>query len=104
MKENVLIRLRADLADAGLARDGGAAEPEDHFAALCEVMRHLIRDGSDDAAVRKQKKFFFQYLQPWYKSFCDSVIISADTNFYKHAARLAGAFLDVESKSFELDQ
>jgi len=104
MKENVLVRLRSDLADAGLARDSEAAELEDHFAGLCEVMRHLIHEGSDDVAVRKQKMFFLQYLQPWYKSFCDSVIISADTNFYKRAARLAGAYLDVESESFELDQ
>jgi len=104
MKENVLVRLRAELAAAGLARDSGAAELEDHFAGLCEVMRHLIYSGSDDVAVQKQKMLFLHYIKPWYQSFCDSVIISVNTNFYKHAARYARAFLDVEGESFELDQ
>ena len=58
MKENVLVRLRAELAEMGLERDQGAAEYEDHFSGLCEVMRHLIGAGSSDAAAQKQKCFF----------------------------------------------
>ena len=103
MKENVLVRLRDELSEIGLAREQGAAEYEDHFSALCDVMRHLIFFDSN-VAVQKQKMFFLQYLKPWYESFCDSVIASANTNFYKYAARFAKAFLDVESESFELDQ
>jgi len=103
MKENALVRLRAELSEMGLARERGAAEYEDHFSALCDVMRHLIFFDSN-VAVQKQKTFFLTYLKPWYQSFCDSVIISANTNFYKHAVRFAKAFLDVEDASFELDQ
>ena len=104
MKENVLVRLRAELAAMGLARDQGAAEYEDHFSGLCEVMRHLIPLGSGDAAVQKEKIFFMQYIVPIYARFCDAVTASPNTNFYKPVARFTKAFLDVEAGSFEIAQ
>jgi len=104
MKESVLVRLRAELAAMGLERDQGAAEYEDHFSGLCEVMRHLIHLGSDDAAVQEQESFFLGYLVPCYASFCDAVTASPNTNFYKQVARFTKAFLDVESESFEIAQ
>ncbi len=103
MKENVLVRLRAELAALGLERDQGAAEYEDHFSALCEVMRHLIFFASD-VAVQKQKTFFMGYLVPSYARLCDAVTASPNTNFYKYVARFTRAFLDVESESFEIAQ
>lgn len=104
MKENVLVRLRAELAAEGLERDRGVAEYEDHFSGLCEVMRHLIDLGSGDVAVQKQKNFFLGYLYPCYASFCAAVTASPNTNFYKHVARFTKAFLDVETASFEIAQ
>ncbi len=101
MKENVLVRLRADLAALGLAREAGAAEYEDHFSGLCEVMRHLIFFGPD-VAVQKQKSFFLRYLVPSYAIVCDAAIASPNTNFYKYVARFTRAFLDVETESFGL--
>lgn len=103
MKENVLVRLRAELAAMGLERDPRAVEYEDHFAGLCEVMRHLIFFASD-VAVQKQKSFFMRYLVPCYAKFCDAVTASPNTNFYKHVARFTKAFLDVETASFEIAQ
>ena len=102
MKENVLVRLRAELAAMGLERDQGAAEYEDHFAGLCEVMRHLIGAGSSNAAAQKQKCFLLAYVAPWYVGFCAAVMASPNTNFYKHVAIFTKAFLDVERDSFEL--
>ena len=40
--EALLGALRADLAALGLSRREASREPEDHIAALCEAMRHLI--------------------------------------------------------------
>ena len=100
-KENVLVRLRAELAEIGLQREQGAAEYEDHFSALCEVMRHLIFFDSN-AAVQKQKSFFLRYLVPCYAIVCEAAIASPNTNFYKHVARFTKAFLDVETESFDI--
>ena len=104
MKESVLVRLRAELAAMGLGREQSAAEYEDHFSGLCEVMRHLIYLGSDDAAVHEEKIFFMRYLNNSYSRFCDAVTASPNTNFYKHVARFTKAFLDVEAESFEIAQ
>ncbi len=104
MKENVLVWLRTELAALGLERDQSAAEYEDHFSGLCEVMRHLIGAASSGAAVQKQETFFTRYLVPCYSSFCDAVTASPNTDFYKYVGRFTKAFLDVESESFEIAQ
>ncbi len=103
MKENVLVRLRAELAALGLERKPRAAEYEDHFSGLCEVMRHLIALASD-GAVQKQKTFFMGYLRPCYAGLCAAGIASPNSNFYKYVARFTKAFLDVEAESFEIAQ
>ena len=101
MKENVLVRLRAELTAMGLTRGLGAAEYEDHFSALCEVMRHLILS-PPDAALQIQQSFFLAYVVPFYARFCDAAMATPNTNFYKHVARFTKAFLDVETESFAL--
>jgi len=102
MQERVLVRLRDSLTEMGLAKNQSAAEYEDHFSGLCEVMRHLIVAGSSDVAVQEQKAFFMEYIAFWYAEFCAAVMASPDTNFYKHVAVFAKAFLDVEVGSFEM--
>src|SRR5206468_10638170 len=61
-REKILARLRGELAGWGLARSGGAHEPEDHMAGLFDVMRHLISLGSEDAALQMQQGFFDRYI------------------------------------------
>ena len=102
MQERVLVRLRQALAEMGLAKHSSAAEYEDHFSGLCEVMRHLIAAGSGDVAVQEQKTFFMGYVVSWYAVFCAAVMASPNTNFYKHVAVFTKAFLDVEGGSFEM--
>ena len=102
MKQRVLLRLRGDLAELGLAKHGSAPEYEDHFSGLCEVMRHLIAAGSSDAALRQQEVFFSNYVAPCYAGFCAAVTDSPNTNFYKTVGRFAKAFLDLEVDAFEM--
>jgi TorA maturation chaperone TorD len=101
-REKILVRLRTELAELGLSRVPGAHEPEDHFAGLLDVMRHLILQGSDDAALQKQQAFFTRYLQPSYKGFCDAICASPRSNFYTHVARFASAFFVVEAEALKV--
>jgi TorA maturation chaperone TorD len=99
----ILARLRGELVQMGLQRSPSAHEPEDHFAALCDVMRHLIIAGSPgDVAVQEEKAFFEAYIRPGYPGFCDAILASQNTNFYKPVARFAQAFLSVEVESFAM--
>jgi TorA maturation chaperone TorD len=101
-KERVLVALRDELPTLGLGRAGEAHEPEDHFAALCEVMRHLVAAGSTDAALHRQRKFFTRYIGPAYNRLLEQVFISDSANFYKSVARFTKAFFDIEAAALEM--
>jgi TorA maturation chaperone TorD len=100
--ERELVALREALAELGLGRSESTHEPEDHFAALCEAMRHLVAAGSDDAALQRQKKFFTRYMQRAYNPLTERVMASAKTSFYGYVARFTRAFCDVEAASLDM--
>jgi TorA maturation chaperone TorD len=99
-REKMLVRLKSDLATMGLAKAGGAPEPEDHIASLCEVMRHLISQGQDDAALQKQ--FFERYIAPFFPRFCSAVGSCGKARFYRHVSRFAQAFFMVETEVLKM--
>jgi len=101
-RERIVVALRDELAELGLARTGATHEPEDHFAAVCEIMRHLIGVGSTDAALQLQKKFFASYMNRAYNPLTNQVMASKKTSFYKYVARFTKAFCDVEAASLEM--
>jgi TorA maturation chaperone TorD len=100
-REKILVRLKAELARFGLARSQTSHEPEDHFAGLFDVMRHLISTGSEDAAVQ-QRDFFDRFIAGSYNGFCRAISASEKSNFYKHVAHFAEAFLVVESEAMKV--
>jgi TorA maturation chaperone TorD len=101
-RERIVVALRDEWRELGLIRTGDTHEPEDHIAALCEVMRHLASRGSDDQAIGRQKQFFLRYIQPAYIQLTDEILSTAATQFYKDVARVTRVFFDVESQSFEM--
>jgi TorA maturation chaperone TorD len=100
-REKILVRLRGELSALGLARQQGVHEPEDHMAGLFDVMRHLISTGSEDAAAQ-QRQFFERYIAGSYEAFCAAASASEKSNFYKHVARFAQAFLYVENEALKV--
>lgn len=101
-RERVVVALRDELRELGLVRTGDTHEPEDHIAALCEVMRHLVSLGSDDHAIGRQRQFFMRYISTAYIQLTDAILGTAATQFYKDVARVARVFFDIESQSFEM--
>lgn len=102
-RERILVALRDELAALGLARRGGVHEPEDHIAGLCEVMRHLVSQGSTDASLRTQRAFFDRFIRAGYEGLCDAIAAEPGLSpFYRAVGALARAFLQIESRAFEL--
>ncbi|MEW5863702.1 MAG: molecular chaperone TorD family protein [Pseudomonadota bacterium] len=99
--DNPLVELRDQLARWGIARREGANEPEDHVAAVCEVMRFAI--AVQQRPLQEQGVFFRRYVYRGASRFCDAVTASEKAHFYRHAARLFRAFLEVEREAFEMD-
>ncbi|HWI35568.1 MAG TPA: molecular chaperone TorD family protein, partial [Burkholderiales bacterium] len=98
--ETPLAHLRSELAALGLARRSDAGEPEDHIAALCDVMRHLIAEQQVDLAV--QKRFFDRWIRPNFESLCAAIERSELGSFYKSAGRLGKTFFSLEQSAFEM--
>jgi TorA maturation chaperone TorD len=104
--ERLVVALRDQLRELGLQRSHESHEPEDHLAALLEVMRHLIverivqRESGSQTGF--QIDFFSGYIQQAYPSLTEAVLRSEGVDFYKHVARLTRAFLDVETQSFNM--
>jgi TorA maturation chaperone TorD len=99
------VRLQRDLAELGLAHKPDNPEPEDHFAALFDVMRVLVAGGAGrgPATLAEQRRFFDDHLAPGARGFLAAVQASPDANYYRRVAQLAAAFLELEAQSFELD-
>jgi len=101
-REHTLVELRDELAGLGLARQPGVTQPEDHLAALLDVMRHLAGRGTGDAEINTQRRFFTRYLDPWFERFGAEVAIAGDAGFYGAAAEMLMAFCLVERQAFSL--
>lgn len=94
-----LAALRGELARLGLGRRAGVHEPEDHIAALCDTMRHLIAQQKDLAL---QRGFFSRWIRPTAEPLCGAIERSDKTAFYKPVARFANAFFALEHAAFEM--
>jgi TorA maturation chaperone TorD len=97
--EAPLVQLRAELAGLGLGRREHASEPEDHIAALCDTMRHLIAQKRELA---EQSSFFKRWIAPSAEQLCDAIERHPATAFYKALGRFAAAFLLIEQSAFEM--
>jgi TorA maturation chaperone TorD len=97
--EMPLATLRGELAALGLARQEGVHEPEDHIAALCDTMRHLIATQRD---LVEQKRFFDRWIAPAAAPLCNAIDNDAATIFYRRVSRFARRFFDIEQSAFEM--
>nr|WP_217706863.1 molecular chaperone [Vibrio campbellii] len=98
MMEKPLAEIRHDLELLGFERDENVKEPEDHIAALCEVMSMLTGEEED-----LQQAVFNKHIAPWFNSFTQQLENAQSANFYKPAAQLCEAFLTLEQVRFSVN-
>ncbi|MCR9521360.1 molecular chaperone [Vibrio alginolyticus] len=98
MMEKPLAEIRHDLELLGFERDENVKEPEDHIAALCEVMSMLTGEEED-----LQQAVFNKHIAPWFNSFSQQLENAESANFYKPAAQLCEAFLTLEQVRFSVN-
>ena len=95
LMERPLGRLRDDLAALGFQRQEGVTEPEDHVAALCEVMAILIDDGS---SLDTQSHFFERHIADWMERFFIDLSEAESAVFYRALGRFGAAFVSLEKR------
>ncbi len=96
LMERPLGILREELSALGISRQDRVREPEDHIAALCEVMALLI--GDPDCAGERQGAFFVRHLAPWAGRFFDDLERAATARFYRQVGRLGRHFIELEQQ------
>lgn len=96
LMEKPLSILRDDLAALGFERDESVVEPEDHVAALCEVMSLLISD--EDVTEETQTIFFEKHMSPWMDRFFNDLSEAESAVFYRAVGRFGSAFLNLEKQ------
>ncbi|WP_076541403.1 molecular chaperone [Shewanella sp. UCD-KL21] len=97
LMDKPLALLRQDLMQLGFAREEDVKEPEDHVAALCEVMGTLILE----APGYRQLAFYQRHIGSWVERFCDTLAQTPSAAFYVPVAQLAKAFFVIEANEFE---
>jgi TorA maturation chaperone TorD len=98
--ETPLAELRGVLAGLGLGRHTDATEPEDHIAALCDVMRHLIAE--QKRGLEEQKRFFERWIWPIVPPLCGAIEKAEGVTLYKSVARLLLEVCTLEHRAFEM--
>ncbi len=95
LMERPLGRLRDDLLALGFQRDPDVHEPEDHVAALCEVMQLLILEGQSH---EQQAHFFNTHMSGWAQRFFNDLSQAKSAVFYRAVGRFGISFIDLEAR------
>lgn len=91
-----LVPLRSDLISLGIVRQTDNHEPEDHAAALCEVMAMISREGSG-SNIATQAGFFQQHIAPWMGIFFQDLQSARSAAFYRAVGLFGSRFLAFEA-------
>lgn len=101
--EKPLARLRIDMDRLGIARADDLKEPEDHIAALCEMMAGLIEGAfGEPADIVSQRAFFDAHIGPWAGQFFADLETAKATDFYAPVGAIGRIFMEIESTAFEM--
>ena len=99
LMEKPLSDLRDDLARLGYERNTSVVEPEDHIAALCEVVSLMIAEGTE---ISVQNSFFQSHMVNWADQFFGDLSKAKSAVFYKAVARFGAAFIALENEYFSM--
>ena len=97
LMEQPLARLRGELATLGFARREGVSEPEDHAAALCDVMA-MISSGEDAVPIEVQSGFFARHIAPWMGRFFRDMQQAPSARFYRAVGQLGEQYVVLEGQ------
>lgn len=99
LMEKPLSQLRQELAQLGFERSPEVHEPEDHAAALCEVMALLIEE---QASFEQQAGFYQRHMANWLATFFSDMQTAPSAAFYQAVAQLGTEFMRFEQTYFSM--
>ena len=104
LHEKPLAKLRMDMARLGIERRENVKEPEDHIAAVCEMMAGLICGDFEKAAdLEEQKTFYNAHVGSWAKHFFTDLEAAKSSVLYGALGSVGRYFIDIEGVAFTMD-
>ena len=101
LNEKPLAELRREMGVYGIARAKDTSEPEDHIAALCDMMAGLIMgDFGAPQDLAEQKRFFDRHLAPWAGQFFSDLEKAKAATLYTPIGTLGRVFMEIETTAF----
>ena len=102
--ERPLAKLRVDMARLGIARADEVKEPEDHIAALCDIMAGLITGAfGPPLDLVGQRAFFDTHLAPWATRFFEDLEGARAATLYTPIGALGRVFMGIEQAAFRME-
>lgn len=104
LHEKPLARLRNDMAALNIERRETVKEPEDHIAALFEMMAGLITgEFGEVASLDEQKRFFDAHVGSWAKHFFKDLEGARSSILYAALGSVGRIFMEIEEVAFTMD-
>jgi TorA maturation chaperone TorD len=102
--ERPLAKLRVDMARLGIERADEVKEPEDHIAALCDMMAGLITGAfGPPLDLVGQRAFFDAHLAPWAERFFEDLEGAKAAILYGPIGTLGRVFMGIEQAAFRME-
>jgi TorA maturation chaperone TorD len=101
LMEQPLAKLRSDMLRLGFERQDEVSEPEDHAAALCEIMALLAAD-EDPRSLASQAEFFENHIGPWMARFFRDMQEASSARFYRAVGQLGEHFINTDQRYLEM--
>ena len=104
LHEKPLGELRREMRARGMARSSKVREPEDHIAALAEMMAGMIRGTlGTDASLGAQRAFFDKHVGSWAPHFFRDLEAAPSAVLYAPIGTLGRVMMDVEASAFAME-
>lgn len=103
LNEKPLANLRADMARMNIERVDDQKEPEDHIAAVLEMMAGLIEGAyGEKASLAEQKAFFDRHVNSWASHFFKDLEEAKNSVLYVPLGTIGRLFMRIEQEAFEM--
>lgn len=103
LHEKPLAKLRNDMAALGIARSDDVKEPEDHAAAVMDMMAGLIEgEFGESASLDAQKKFFEAHISSWMSYFFADLESAKSSVLYAALGTVGRCFMEIEETAFSM--
>lgn len=104
LHEKPLAALRSDMERLGIARREDVKIPEDHIAAVFEMMSGIINGKYGTAyGLDEQRAFFKAHVGSWAKHFMSDLEGAKSSILYASLGTIGRVFLDIEEVAFTMD-